>query len=147
MSEKQDLIIQHNFKYNMPKVLRDKLFQSKKPEPYMKDEQGKANKHLGDKDKDKKNQFKSWKDIITDNDPKHAHWRLQDGENFSRRFYLNQKKCPKTKDGKLICMKLFIRGICDKSCSRAHKLSTKDEKAFDEFIGRCREGGAGKPDF
>jgi hypothetical protein len=44
-------------------------------------------------------------------------------------------------------MKVFIRGICDKFCTRAHKLSPKDEKAFDEFVGCCREGGAGKPDF
>ncbi len=147
MSEKRDLIIQHNFTYNIPKVLKDKLFHSKKPELDVKDEQGKTNKHLGDNNRDKKNHFKSWKDIITDNDPKHAHWRLQDGENFSRRFYHNQRKCPKTKDGKLICMKLFIRGICDKTCTRAHKLSTEDEKAFDEFVGHCREGGAEKPDF
>ena len=110
MSDKRDLIIQHNFTYNIPKMLRDKLFQSKKSEQDLKNENGKAYKHLEDKikdkDRDKKNQFKSWKDIITDNDLKHAEWRLQDGEDFSKRFYLNQKKCPKTKDGKLICMKL-----------------------------------------
>ena len=151
MSDKRDLIIQHNFTYNIPKMLRDKLFQSKKSEQDLKNENGKAYKHLEDKikdkDRDKKNQFKSWKDIISDNDPKHAEWRLQDGKDFSKRFYLNQKKCPKTKDGKLICMKLFIRGICDKSCTRAHKLSPEDEKAFDNFVGRCIEGGAGKPDF
>jgi hypothetical protein len=147
MSVKRDLIIQHNFTYNIPKLLRDKLFQSKKVEPEQKVENGRANKLLGEYDKDKKHQFKSWKDIITDNDPKHVNWRLQDGENFSQRFYLNQKKCPKTKDGKTICMKLFICGICDKSCTRAHKLSPEDEKAFNEFVGHCREGRAGKLDF
>jgi len=147
MSVKRDLIIQHNFTYNIPKLLRDKLFQSKKVEPEQKVENGRANKLLGEYDKDKKHQFKSWKDIITDNDPKHVNWRLQDGENFSQRFYLNQKKCPKTKDGKTICMKLFICGICDKSCTRAHKLSPEDEKAFNEFVSHCREGRAGKPDF
>jgi len=45
-------------------------------------------------------------------------------------------------------MKLFLKGICGKSCQRAHKLSPKDEKALDNFVNRCiREGGAGKPDF
>jgi hypothetical protein len=83
-------------------MLRDKLFQSKKSEQDLKNENGKAYKHLEDKikdkDRDKKNQFKSWKDIITENNPKHAEWRLKDGEDFSKRFYLNQKKCPKTKN-------------------------------------------------
>jgi hypothetical protein len=44
-------------------------------------------------------------------------------------------------------MKLFIRGICNKSYTRVHKLTTEDEKAFDNFVGHCHEGGAGKPDF
>jgi len=121
MSEKRDLTIQHNFTYNIPKLLQDKFSKSNSPdidenekENIGKEIAGKGNKLKGDKDL--KNQFKSWKDIITDNDPKHAHWHLQDGENFSKLFYFNQKKCPKTKDGKIICMKLFIRGICDKSC-------------------------------
>jgi hypothetical protein len=152
MSEQRDLTIQHNFTYNIPKLLQDKFSKSKSPNIDEKEKEnigkaiaGKGNKLKGDKDL--KNQFKSWKDIITDNDPKHAHWRLQDGENFSKLFYFNQKKCPKTKDGKIICMKLFIRGICDKSCPRVQKLSADDEKAFDNFVGRCREGGAQKPDF
>jgi hypothetical protein len=75
------------------------------------------------------------------------HWHLQDGEIFSKLFYFNQKKCPKTSDGKLICMKLFIRGICDKSCNQVHKLSPEDETVFDQFANHCREGGASKPDF
>jgi hypothetical protein len=114
MSEKRDLIIQYNFTYNIPKLLQDKLIKPKPTDTGNKDEkdkEGKGNKLKGDKDN--KNKFKSLKDIVTDNDPKHAHWHLQDGENFSKIFYCNQKKCPKTKDGKLICMKLFIRGICD----------------------------------
>jgi hypothetical protein len=117
----------------------------KSPEPDEKDNNGKNNKLKGGQEN--KQQFKSWKDIITNNDPSHAHWRLQEGENFSKRFYFNQKKCPKTKDGKLICMKLFIRGICDKTCTRVHKLSPDDEKAFDNFVAHCREGGAQKPFF
>ncbi len=98
-------------------------------------------------EKDQKQNLKSLKEIVSDNDPSHIHWRLQEGENFSKKFYFNQKKCPKTKDGKQICIKLFIRGICDKNCTRAHKLSKEEEKAFDDFINRCREGGIQKPDF
>jgi len=95
-------------------------------------------------DKDKENHDK---DIITDPDRSHLRWRIKEGENFTQVFYANQKKCQKTTEGKTICMKLFLRGICNKSFTRAHKLSTEDEKAFDNFVNRCREGGATKPDF
>jgi hypothetical protein len=44
-------------------------------------------------------------------------------------------------------MRLFLQGICNKSCPRVHKLSSEDKKAFDTFVNHCREGGAGKPDF
>jgi hypothetical protein len=59
MSEKRDLIIQHNFTYNIPKMLRDKLLQSKKLEQEVKDDNGKANKRLGDKDRDNKDKNSS----------------------------------------------------------------------------------------
>jgi len=98
--------------------------------------------HIPDKDKENLD-----KDIITDPDRSHLRWRIKEGENFTQVFYANQKKCPKTTDGKTICMKLSLRGICNKSCTRAHKLSTEDEKAFDNFVNQCREGGATKPDF
>ncbi len=149
MSNKRDLIIEHNFTYTIPKLLQDKVL--KPPQDVL--DQDKSQKFLKGKndkdvkDKDNKNGFKSLKDIIVDNDPNHTPWRLQDGENFSKLFYFNQKKCPKTADGKQICMKLFIRGICDKSCSRVHKLSKDDEKNFGHFVERCREGGFRKPDF
>jgi hypothetical protein len=54
---------------------------------------------------------------------------------------------PKTKEGKFICMNFFLRGFCDKSCPRSHKLSQEEEKAFDSFVSACHEGQAGKPDF
>jgi hypothetical protein len=59
MSEKRDLIIQHNFTYNIQKMLRDKLLQSKKLEQEVKDDNGKANKRLGDKDRDNKDKNSS----------------------------------------------------------------------------------------
>jgi hypothetical protein len=73
-------------------------------------------------------------------------WRLQEGENFSKVFYKKQKECPKTGDGKLICMKFFVRGLCDKSCSRAHSLSKEDSKKFEKFLADCCKAAA-KKDF
>jgi hypothetical protein len=32
----------------------------------------------------------------------------------------------------------FLRGFCDASCSRIHKLTPEDEKAFDKFVLDCR---------
>jgi len=52
-------------------------------------------------------------------------------------------------EGKTICMKLFLRGFCDKSCPRVHKLSPDDENAFYKFVIDCRTAneGALKPNF
>jgi hypothetical protein len=72
-------------------------------------------------------------------------WRLKDNKNFSSVFYKNQKECLKTANGKKICMKFYKRGVCFKSCPRAHAMSKGKEKSFD-FIQNCREG-ASKPDF
>jgi hypothetical protein len=145
MSDKRDLIVQHNFTYNIPKMIHDKLVKKFPVDTEDKEKIPKVNKVKTDKDQ--KQNLKSLKVIIMDNNPSHAAWRLQDGENFSKLFYFNQKKCPKATDGKQICMKLFIWGICDKSCTRAHKLTQEDEKNFGLFVNHCREGGAQKPDF
>jgi hypothetical protein len=71
---------------------------------------------------------------------------LKDGKNFTIFFYNRQKDCPKTSEGKIICMKFLIRGLCDSSCNRAHTLSKEESKTFEKFIQDCREG-ATKPDF
>jgi len=89
-------------------------------------------------------QFKP--DIITDNDKNHTIWRIKEGEVFAKTFYKNQKQCPKTHDGKSICMKFFIQGFCDKTCTCVHKLSPDEEKSFNHFITSCREDSS-KPDF
>ncbi len=96
--------------------------------------------------KDKKNEDK---EVITDDNKAHQKWRVRNGESFSKVFYFNQKKCPKNKDGELLCMKFFITGICNSSCQRIHKLTPDDEKAFDKFVISCREANEGKdkPDF
>jgi hypothetical protein len=74
------------------------------------------------------------------------HWRLKDGENFTKIFYNRQRECPKTSTGKQICMKFFICGIWDSSCNRAHLLSKEDATNFEGFIEDCHLG-ASKPDF
>jgi hypothetical protein len=118
MQDKRDLIIQHNFSYHLPKLLKDKLLTILTPiqDDLLKDKnrfQGK-----GGQDKDPKNHIKSLKDIITDPDLSHMRWHLQEGENFSTLFCFKQKRCPKTSEGKLIYMNLFIRGItCHRSSS------------------------------
>lgn len=138
MQEHQDQILRHNFIQQLPKAILDKIdFLNNKKPPY-----GGKRYPIPDRDKDNQN-----KETITDPDKSHLRWRIKEGENFAQIFYANQRKCPKTKDGKTICMKLFLRGICEKSCTRAHKLSPEDEQAFDNFVQRCRDGGAGKPDF
>jgi hypothetical protein len=59
------------------------------------------------------------------------------------------EKYPKTTEGKQMCMKYLIRGFCDASCIRAHKLPAEDEAAFDKFYHQCREekGGDAHQDF
>jgi len=110
MQECQDQILHHNFVQKLPKILLDNIEQLN----IHKVPHGKCF-HIPDKDKENHN-----KEIITDPDKSHLRWRIKKGENFTQVLYANQKKCPKMKDGKTICMKLFLRGICDKSCTREH---------------------------
>ncbi len=56
----------------------------------------------GKEHKDMKNLDK--KDIITDDDKNHKKWRVKPSEIFTKVFYFNQKKYPKNKDGKLLCV-------------------------------------------
>lgn len=61
------------------------------------------------------------KETISDPDKlAHPRWR-----GFLQDIYSNQRKFPKTKDGKTICMKLFLRGFCDKSCYTSYHQMTK----------------------
>jgi hypothetical protein len=53
------------------------------------------------------NQKDGGKEMIHDPYKSHLCWRIQDGEDFSKIFYRNQRKSPKMKEGKMICMKLF----------------------------------------
>lgn len=53
---------------------------------------------------------------------------------------------PENSEGKQLCMKFFLRGICIKSCMRSHSMTKDNEKNIKAFIFKCREG-ANKPDF
>jgi len=150
MQDVQDSILDFSFARNIPKAISTKI--SNYLENKEKDGDGKNGKYgngLGkNKFKDKKQgkDDENKEDVLHNNDKSHPYWRIKDGENFSKVFYANQKHCPKTSDGKMICMKFLIRGMCDTSCTRAHSLSKEDSKNFDEFIAGCRER-CKKPDF
>lgn len=146
MQEKQDLIIQHNFSYRLQKSIQDKIGKLFDASPDLSKNKIK-NSGKDDANKDNKSQIKSQKDIVCDQVPSHLRWRIKENKNFLKTFYFNSKKFPKTKDGKVICMNLVLRGICDKTCTRAQNLSLEDEQTFDTFVQRCHEGGASKPDF
>jgi hypothetical protein len=138
MADTQDSILRLNFQQQIPKLLSDKIENLRDGKPH-------GGKNLG-KQGSNQDSNKGKQEIIYDNDKNHANWHVKQGEDFSKVFYKNQRQCPKTLDGKPICMKFFIRGFCDKSCTRVHKLIQEDEKKFDKFILQCREG-ASKPDF
>jgi hypothetical protein len=143
MSETQDSILRHSFIQQLPKALSDKAHSNHEGHRDGKSQGG--NKYQG-KQGHGNESTKGKPEIISDNDKHHTSWRIKQGEDFTKVFYKNQRQCPKTHDGKPICIKFFIRGFCDKSCTRAHKLNQEDEKTFEKFIFQCREGAA-KPDF
>jgi hypothetical protein len=144
MSAVQESILSLNFTQRLPKSISDKVQPQLGP--------GKDDKNGGigkngkrfpgasqDQDKDKQ-------DMVYDSDKSHQKWRVKENENFSRTFYRNQKECPKSTEGKPICMKFLIRGFCTKNCMRAHTLTAEDTRQFDEFIEGCRLRAL-KPDF
>jgi hypothetical protein len=143
MSEIQDSILRHNFIQQIPKILTGKVNSIQEGSRNGKFE---GNNKFNGKQGNIQDSGKGESEIIIDSDKNHAAWHIKQGEDFTKTFYKNQRQCPKTQGGKPICMKFFIRGFCDKSCTRAHKLNQEDEKHFEKFIFHCREGSS-KPDF
>jgi hypothetical protein len=127
------MILRHNYIQQIPKCIAEKV-----PDPNESLKQGGGGGGQGRGKDPKIRKISIKKDLITDDDKNHKKWRVKPGENFTKVFYFNQKKCPKNKDGKLLCMKFFLRGFCDASCTRIHKLTADDEKAFDKFVNDCR---------
>jgi len=115
MSDVQDSILPHNFVQQIPKSISNKILNT---QDILKD--GKV--QGGGKFQGKQDQGNNIKGngklvIVSDNDKNHSSWRAKSGKDFTKVFYKNQRQCPRTHDGKPICMKFFIRGFCDKSCS------------------------------
>ncbi len=62
----------------------------------------------------------------------HKQWHVKPNENFSELFRKNSSHCPNTKNGIIICMKFFVKGVCNKACN------PEEEKDFDTFVKKCR---------
>jgi len=130
MQDLQNNIERHNFHYMIPKTLADKCSKiGEETPPKAKDNDSKRQL----KETDKEN-FKKLKIEET----LHKHWHLKSNENYTDMFWKHTSKCPKTKSGKYICMKYFIKGYCVKNCNRSHRLAPEDEKTFEEFLNHCR---------
>jgi len=100
MQEQQDMLLCHNVMQQLPKPIMDKNQDSNE-----KNGPNQGGKHNGKLKQG--NQKDGGKEMIHDPYKSHLCWRIQDGEDFSKIFYRNQRKSPKMKEGKMICMKLF----------------------------------------
>ncbi len=141
MQDTQDLTLRHNFIQQLPKCITDRFTDTNDAKEKLKQSLKNGGKFNLLQDK------KDRKDLVTNNEKAYLKWRIKDGENYTNLFYKNQRKCPRNQDGKHICMKFFLCSFCEKSCTRAHKLSKEDEGKFDDFVNHCRGEGAAKPDF
>jgi hypothetical protein len=72
MKDKQDLNIQHNFTYRLPKSIQDKIVEPLDLSCEIDHENKSKNGGKSDNKQDNKNQIKSIKDIVSDPDPSHS---------------------------------------------------------------------------
>jgi len=145
MGDVQQSIVDLDFLQMLPKSISDKvsnLLNSHKDEKDKNPGGGRNGKKIPGGKLD----IKDKEELVYDNDKAHQPWKIKENEIFSKVFYSHQKECPKTDEGKLICMKFLLRGVCVKSCNRAHSLSADDAKKFDLFVADCRAKAA-KSDF
>jgi hypothetical protein len=120
MQQTQAYIESQRFFYQLPKHLQDKI----KP---LEDNSDKTDK---DKKDGKKRPGHDKNDYLKRqrvNEEQHPHWHLKEGENYGQLFYPYADKSPKTTNGSTICVRFFVRGFCEKTCTRAHKLSKQEE--------------------
>ena len=79
---------------------------------------------------------KEAKNIVTNGEANPA-WCIQDGEDFNKRFFLqDQKMKPRG-----VCLKYHINKKCVKGCPKGrshHKLDDYQKKALTEFVEMCR---------
>jgi hypothetical protein len=131
MHEVQDSILSLAFSRQIPKSISDKI-DNHLEKLADKDDKRKNGKQNGGGNGNGNNQDgKKNQDLLYNSDKSNPQWRLQEGENFSKVFYNKQKECPKTANGKLICMKFFVK---------------EDSKKFEKFVADCRKEAA-KKDF
>jgi hypothetical protein len=78
---------------------------------------------------DHKNSGKS--EIITDNDKNHIQWRAKNGKDFAKVFYKNMKQCPKTHDGKMICMNFSYVAFATNLAAEYTNLPLKTRKPLE----------------
>jgi hypothetical protein len=130
MQELQNNIERHNFHYILPKSIADKCLKTVEGSPIKFKE---TNLKRDPKDLDKDNYKKQRIE-----ETQHKHWHIKRNKNYTDVFWKHTSKCPKTKSGKYICMKFFIKGHCVKNCNRSHRLAPEDEKVFEEFLKHCR---------
>jgi len=143
-SDIQESILSLNFSQMLPKSISDKVLAQLGNNKDDKDKGGAGGGRHGKRFLGANTDNKE--DVVYDNDKSNKNWKLKEDENFGKVFYAHQKDCPKTSEGKLICMKFFLRGVCMKTCNRVHSLAGDDKKKFDAFIKECRNK-ASKSDF
>jgi hypothetical protein len=120
----------HNFIQQVPKCIA--LY----PNESLKQGGGGCGYKRGKDGRDKK--FVDKKDIITDDDKNQKKMEGRTRRKLYQGLLFQSKEVPKNKNGKLICMNFFLRGFCEASCNRIHKLTVDDKKAFDKFVNDCQ---------
>jgi len=107
MSDIQESILRMSFKQTLPKPIIDKISNhleniKEKDGNGKNGKNGKNGYNNGQKNQGGDGKFKQDKhNVVCNQDKSHPHWRLRDGENFTKVFYNRSKECPKTKMGKL----------------------------------------------
>jgi len=147
MEDMQESILGFSFARNIPRTISDKIqnfLDNREKDNNGKNGDGKFCGGGNGLNKLKlQGEGKGKQDVVTNPDKSHPNWRLKDGEKFSKIFYARQKDCPKTADGKVICMKFLIRvGLVvrsqifklGQSCrSKSHTVSTHNSRPL--FVG------------
>lgn len=96
IQDKQDLIIQHNFTYKLPKFVLGKLSEPTNKnmdlDNTIKYMESRRNDGKEDGKHGQKQQIKSLKYIVTDPDSFHMRWHIKENEIFNKKILFNSKK-------------------------------------------------------
>jgi hypothetical protein len=114
MNDVQSSIRRYNFTQSIPKSILDKVQDLERKSEKDKDDKNKdGGRGNGKITQEDRNDAK----VVYNNEKNHKRWRLQDRRMYSKIFFPFQKNCPKTKDGKQMCMKFLIRRFCNSACT------------------------------